>query len=72
MVTGVQELQEVSLELWRLLRETLKTLILPHSPTPVLWQPNADQSSSLADRGGFPALTLPAVVRGGPVAPDVQ
>ena len=36
MVTGVQELQAVSLELLRLLRETLKTLILSHSPSPVL------------------------------------
>ena len=36
MVVGVQEQQAVSLELSRLLGETLKTLILSHSPTPAV------------------------------------
>ena len=47
MVTGVQEQQAVSLELLRLLRETLKTLILPTAPPLSCCHPDADKALPL-------------------------
>jgi hypothetical protein len=69
MVTGVQEQQAVSLELWKLLGETLKLSLSSTVPPLSYCHPDAYQSSVLADRVVLPSCTLLDVGGEGSVAP---